>query len=67
MSVQWGNGMGACATPTGFVVYDVASNHQVMSGTTPTPVRGIASNTSNTMMYLTLPDSDMVLTVPLPY
>jgi YVTN family beta-propeller protein len=67
VSVKWGNGMGACATATGFVVYDIVSNQQIMSGTTPTPVRGIASNTSNTTMYLTLPDSNLILTVPLPY
>ena len=66
VSAQWGNGMGACATATGFVIYDVVSNTQVMSGTTPTPLRGIGSDPNNSVVLLTMPDSNLYLTVPLP-
>ena len=65
VSAQFGNGMGACATATGFVVYDIVANQEVMRGTTPTPVRGIAGDPDNKFMYLTLPDSNQYITVPL--
>lgn len=67
VSVQWGNGLGASATPTGFVVYDLVSHREIMSGSTSTPVRGIASNPSNTVVYFTVPDSNKYITVPLPH
>lgn len=65
VSAQFGNGMGACATATGFVVYDIVANQEVMRGTTTTPVRGIASDPDNKYMYLTLPDSNQYIAVPL--
>lgn len=66
VSAQFGNGMAASATPTGFVIYDVVSHHQIMTGTTPTPVRGIASDPLNLFAYFTVPDSNEYITVPLP-
>jgi hypothetical protein len=66
VSVQFGNGVAASSTPTGFVVYDVVSHQQLMAGTTPTPVRGIASDPLNTVVYLTLPDSNEYIAVPMP-
>jgi hypothetical protein len=66
VSAQFGNGVAASSTPTGFVVYDVVSHQQLMAGTTPTPVRGIASDPSNTVVYFTLPDSNEYISVPMP-
>ncbi|MBI1739297.1 MAG: hypothetical protein HYR57_00195 [Candidatus Koribacter versatilis] len=67
VSKQFGNGMAASSTPTGFVVYDLVSHQQIMSGTTPTPVRGIASDPLNTTVYFTVPDSNQYIVVPLPH
>lgn len=67
VSAQFGNGVAASATPTGFVVYDVVSHQQLMTGTTPTPVRGIASDPQNWMVYLTVPDSNEYIVIPLPH
>ena len=67
VSSQFGNGLAASSTPTGFVVYDIVSNQPLMSGNTPTPVRGIASDPDNRVVYFTLPDSNEYLAVPLPY
>ena len=67
VSAQFGNGLAASSTPTGFVVYDIVSNKPLMSGTTPTPVRGIAADNRDTVVYFTLPDSNEYLSVPLPY
>ncbi len=65
ISAQFGNGMGASATPRGFVVYDLVSHTQIMTGTTPTPVRGIASDPMGPFAYFTLPGSNEYITVPL--
>jgi hypothetical protein len=59
--------MAASATPTGFVVYDVVSHQQLMTGNTPTPVRGIASDPSNTTVFFTVPDTNEYIVVPLPH
>jgi len=67
VSSQFGNGLAASSTPSGFVVYDIVSNQPLMSGNTPTPVRGIASDPQNQIVYFTLPDSNEYLAVPLPY
>jgi len=66
VSAQFGNGVAASSTPSGFVVYDVVSHRQLMVGTTPTPVRGIASDPLNTVVYFTLPDSNEYISVPMP-
>jgi YVTN family beta-propeller protein len=67
ISQSWGNGMGITATPTGFVVYDLVNQVEIMRGTTSTPVRAIASDPKNWNVYLTLPDSNNLITVPLPH
>ncbi|HEY6250938.1 MAG TPA: YncE family protein [Candidatus Angelobacter sp.] len=67
VSVQWGNGLAASATPTGFVIYDLVSHQQLMATSTATPVRGIASDPNNTVVYFTTPDSNKYITVPLPH
>lgn len=67
ISQQWNNGMGISATPTGFVVYDLTNHSEIMRGTTPTPIRGVASDPNNWVVYLTLPDSNDLITIPLPH
>jgi DNA-binding beta-propeller fold protein YncE len=67
VSAQFGNGVAASSTPTGFVIYDLVNHTQIMSGTTPTPVRGIASDPNNWFVFLTLPDSNEFISVPLPH
>lgn len=66
VSAQFGNAFAASSTPTGFVIYELVNHQQIMTGTTPTPVRGIASNPSNTTAYFTVPDSNELISVPLP-
>jgi YVTN family beta-propeller protein len=65
VSVDFGNGISVSATPDGFVVMDVAGGNEVMRGTTPTPVRAIAADPRDSVAYITLPDSNILLTVPL--
>ncbi len=65
VSARFSNGMAASATPTGFVIYDVIRHQQIMTGTTPTPVRGIASDPDCMFAYFTVPDSNEYIAVPL--
>jgi YVTN family beta-propeller protein len=65
VSANFSNGMGASATPTGFVIYDLITHQQIMTGNTPTPVRGIASDPDCMFAYFTLPDSNEYIAVPL--
>jgi len=67
VSARFSNGMGASSTPTGFVIYDLVTHQQLMTGTTPTPVRGIASDPDAMFAYFTLPDSNEYVSVPLEY
>jgi len=54
------------ATPTGFTVTNAASNQVLISQTTPSPIAAIAVDTNLNVAYLTMPDSNTLLTVPLP-
>lgn len=54
------------ATPTGFTISDASGNIVLASETTPSPVTGIAVNTNLNAAYLVMPDSNTLLTVPLP-
>jgi hypothetical protein len=65
VSAEFSNGMAASATPTGFVVYDLEGHTQLMVGTTPTPVRGIASDPLSMSSYFAVPDSNEYIAVPL--
>jgi len=67
ISGLWGNGMAGSATPTGFVIYDIVNHVELMRGNTATPVRGIASDPSNLVAYVTTPDSNSYITIPLPH
>jgi len=67
VSAQFGNSFAASATPTGFVIYELVNHQEIMSGTTATPVRGIASDPNNWVAYFAVPDSNQLITVPLPH
>jgi YVTN family beta-propeller protein len=67
VSAQFGNAFAASATPTGFVIYETVGHQTVMSGATPTPVRGIAGDPNNWVAYFSVPDSNELITVPLPH
>ncbi len=54
------------ATPTGFTITNVSGNVVLVSQTTPSPITAIAVDTNLNVAYLTMPDSDTILTVPLP-
>ena len=61
-----GNGIVVTSSPTGFVVLDIVAHTQIMQGTTASPVRGIAVDPLESLAYLTAPDSNSLITVPLP-
>jgi hypothetical protein len=54
------------ATPTGFTITDISGNVVLASENTPSPVTGIAVDPYLNVAYLTMPDSNTVLSVPLP-
>jgi len=54
------------ATPTGFTVSDISGNVVLFSEKTPSPVTAIAVDPNLNVAYLTMPDSNTILTVPLP-
>ncbi len=65
VSANYKNDLAVCATPTGFAVIDVSSHTTIMQGSTPTPVRSIAVDQNQAVAYLTVPDSNMLISVPL--
>lgn len=54
------------ATPTGFTITDIAGHQVLVSQTTSSPVTAIAVDPNLNVVYLTMPDSNTLLTVPLP-
>jgi C4-dicarboxylate transporter len=54
------------ATPTGFTITDASGHIVLVSETTPSPIAAIAVDTNLNVAYLTMPDSNTLLTVPLP-
>ncbi len=54
------------ATPTGFTITDLSGHIVLVSESTPSPVAAIAVDTKLNAAYLTMPDSNTLLTVPLP-
>jgi hypothetical protein len=54
------------ATPTGFTITDIADNYIFDSVSTPSPVTAIAVDPNLNVVYLVMPDSNTLLTVPLP-
>jgi len=66
VSANYGNGAAVVGTPTGFAVLDLVAKTQIMQGNTPSAVRGIATNPSQGIVYLAAPDSNSLITMPLP-
>lgn len=54
------------ATPTGFTITDTSGHTVLVSETTPSPIAAIAVDSKLNVAYLTMPDSNTLLTVPLP-
>jgi len=54
------------ATPTGFTITDITGKIVLVSETTPSPVTAIAVDSGLNVVYLVMPDSNTLLTVPLP-
>jgi YVTN family beta-propeller protein len=54
------------ATPTGFTITDITGHVVLVSEQTPSPVTAIAVDPKLNVAYLTMPDSNILLTVPLP-
>ena len=66
VSANYGNDLAVSASPGGFVVTEVSTGETVMTGSTPYPIRSIAVDPNYGEVYLTIPDSNTVITVPLP-
>jgi len=66
VSAPYGNRYAAVGTPTGFAVIDLQSQTQLLQGSTPTAVRGIATDPQCGMIYATVPDSNTFLSIPFP-
>jgi|SRR5580704_953245 YVTN family beta-propeller protein len=66
VSANYGNSVVVVGTPTGFAVIDLIRQIDLLDGTTPTPVRGVATDPAQGVAYVTLPDSNSLITVPLP-
>ncbi|MGD0521938.1 MAG: hypothetical protein ABSA48_11835 [Terracidiphilus sp.] len=54
------------ATPTGFTITDITGQDVLVSEQTPSPVTAIAVDSQLSVVYLAMPDSNTLLTVPLP-
>lgn len=54
------------ATPTGFTITDISGHTVLVSESTPSPVAAIAVDSNLHIAYLSMPDSNTLLTVPLP-
>ncbi len=66
VSANYGNDLAISASPGGFVVTEVSTGGTIMTGTTPNPIRAIAVDPNYGEVYLTVPDNNAVITVPLP-
>ena len=66
VSAQYKNNYVISATPTGYVVQDVANGAALFNGTTSAPVRGVAVEQTYGCAYLSVPDAHEVITVWMP-
>lgn len=66
VSALYGNRYVVNGTPTGFLVMDLQSGTQMLQGSTASPVRGIATDPAQGTVFLTAPDSNSLVTLPLP-
>lgn len=65
-SANYSNGIAVVATPTGFAVIDLIKNITILQGNTPSAVRGIATDPKQGIVYLTAPETNSIISVPLP-
>ncbi|HET7748298.1 MAG TPA: hypothetical protein VFK81_02880, partial [Terriglobales bacterium] len=65
ISASYGNRYVVNGTPTGFVVLDLQTNTPMLQANTTSPIRGIATDPSQGMVFLTAPDSNSLYSVPL--
>ena len=65
VSADFGNRYMVTGTPTGFVVVDLQTNTTVLQSATASPIRGIATDAAQGIIYLTAPDSNSLYMVPL--
>lgn len=54
------------STPTGFAVLDLQTQTTMLTGSTPSAVRGVAIDPLAEMIYLTAPESNSLISVPGP-
>jgi DNA-binding beta-propeller fold protein YncE len=66
VSAAYGNRYVVNGTPTGFLVMDLQSGLQMLQAATASPVRGIATDPAQGTVFLTAPDSNSLITLPLP-
>ena len=66
VSANYGNSAAVVGTPSGFAFLDLIRQMDLLDGATPNPVRGVATVPGQGVAYLTVPDSNLVITVPLP-
>ena len=66
VAANYSNNAVVAATPTGFVVLDLSTQKLVLQGSTAAPIRSIATDPNQGIVYLTVPSSNSVLSVPLP-
>lgn len=65
VSASFGNRYYVSGTPTGYVVIDLQTNTQMVQGSTASPVRGLATDPVQGTIYVTAPESNTFITVPL--
>lgn len=66
VSANFGNGLAVIGTPDGFAVIDLINHSTVLQAATGAPVRGIATDPSQGIVYITAPNANLLITVPLP-
>lgn len=66
VTASYGNRYAVTGTPTGFVVIDLQTQTTMLQASTPSAIRGIATDPNQGIIYVTAPDSNMLITVPFP-
>jgi hypothetical protein len=67
ISNTWNGGLAVSATPQGFVVLDATDGSELGRANTPTPIRGFGFDAGESNLYMTLPDSNQILHVYVPF
>ena len=66
VSANYANSFVITATPTGFLVSDLGTGTTFITGSTAGPVRSIAVDPDFGYVYMTVPSTNSIITVPLP-